>query len=86
MHPPRLAPLRPEITVAPCDFNRNGRFGGPKAARAAPPGLSGVDDGKGGPYKAANWRRAEILPPMFFQEQFENTCKPRAAVVTFDRR
>jgi hypothetical protein len=47
---------------------------------AAVAALSSVDDGKGAPYKAANWRRAEILPPMFFQEQFENTYKPRAAV------
>jgi hypothetical protein len=34
--------------------------------------LSGVDDGEGAPYKARKWRRAEILPPMFFQEQFED--------------
>jgi hypothetical protein len=34
--------------------------------------LSGVDDGEGAPYKAGKWRRAEILPPMFFQEQFED--------------
>jgi hypothetical protein len=44
---------------------RSGRSG-------AHPARSGVDDGKAGPYKAANWRRAEILPPMFFQEQFAN--------------
>jgi hypothetical protein len=42
------------------------------AARATTFGaLSGVDDGEGAPYKAGKWRRAEILPPMFFQEQFE---------------
>jgi hypothetical protein len=44
---------------------------------------SSVDDGRPRPYKAAKWRRAEILPPMFFQEQLE-TRKPRAAVEIVD--
>jgi hypothetical protein len=63
-----LAP-RPEIAAGPCDFNQNGRV----ARNETPFGrLSGVDDSEGAPYKARKWRRAEILPPMFFQEQFEN--------------
>jgi len=57
---------------------------GPKRSAEAPvTARSSVDDGKARPYKAAKWRRAEILPPMFFHEQLE-TRKPRAAVDSFD--
>src|SRR5262245_45483189 len=86
--PPRLAPLALEIAVAPHDFNRNGpvlRDLEPPTEGVARP-CPALTMAKGALIRRAKWRRAEILPPMFFQEQFGNTYTPRAAIVTHDRR